>query len=100
MFFMQFFWLKWKTTSCQVLKDVAQLLKDELPVYRQGRNFYFLKEKKNAKVIDLNHTSSLKPLHLGHVALLWNGSYLFGLMTFWQLKKLGIPCSVITAEEN
>jgi len=63
---MQFFWLKWKTTSCQVLKD-------ELPVYRQGRNFYFLKEKKNAKVIDLNHTSSLKPLHLGHVALLWNG---------------------------
>ncbi|HEB74675.1 MAG TPA: hypothetical protein ENJ03_05595 [Candidatus Desulfofervidus auxilii] len=99
MFFMQFFWLKWKTTSCQVLKDVAQLLKDELPVYRQGRNFYFLKEKKNAKVIDLNHTSSLKPLHLGHVALLWNGSYLFGLMTFWQLKKLGIPCSVITAEE-
>ena len=96
---MRFFCLKWRSGSNRVLKNVSQALEKGEPIYRHGRNFYFLKEKRNARVVDLNHTSSLKPLHPGHIALLWDGSYLFGLMAFWQLKKLGIPCSIITAQE-
>ena len=90
---MRFFCLKWRSGSNRVLKNVSQALEKGEPIYRHGRNFYFLKEKRNARVVDLNHTSSLKPLHPGHIALLWDGSYLFGLMAFWQLKKLGIPVS-------
>ncbi|MDL1956254.1 MAG: BPL-N domain-containing protein [Candidatus Desulfofervidus auxilii] len=33
------------------------------------------------------------------IALFWDGSYFFGLFAFWQLKKLNIPFSLVTAKE-
>jgi hypothetical protein len=97
-YIMPFVCLKWKPASCHFLKDVAEALERGSSVYRHGRNFYFLKEDKQAEAVNLNNIS-LKPLYPGHIAFLWDGSYLFGLMAFWQLKRLGIPCSVVTAEE-
>lgn len=83
--------LKWTPrTGIGVLKRVTQTLKSGYPVYRRGRDFYISQPPK---------TIDIKPCHLGKIVLFWDGSYLFGLMAIWQLKKLGLPFVVITAEE-
>ncbi|MCD6320330.1 MAG: hypothetical protein J7M03_06585 [Candidatus Desulfofervidaceae bacterium] len=82
--------LKWTPQTCiGILKKITQTLKNGHPVYRCGRNFYTLRPP----------ATDVKPCHLGQIALFWDGSYFFGLLVLWQLKRLGLPFAIITAEE-
>ncbi len=71
----------------RILQQVVSQLRENKSVYRKGRKFLF---------------SPFKDASLckyGPIALFWEGSYLFGLMAYWQLKTLGIPFYIITARE-
>jgi glutamine amidotransferase-like uncharacterized protein len=94
---MSFISLKWKPRARHFLRNIEEILKKGDCVYQKGVEFYL--PYSNKKNETLKNSSLLKPLFPGHIALLWDGSYLFGLMAFWQLKQLGIPFSVITAKE-
>jgi len=83
--------LKWTPrTGTNILKAVSQALKAGHSVYRLERDFYISYFPKG---------SNARPCRLGRIALFWDGSYFFGLMTLWQLKKLSLPFSVLTAED-
>jgi hypothetical protein len=72
----------------RILQEVIWQLKKNRPVYRKDREFFFSSPSKDTY-----------PCKYGPIALFWQGSYLFGLMAYWQLKGLGVPFYVITAEE-